>query len=91
MLQKIEKLEKVLDTLEKADKSTFLYKNFKEINSQLESILIDIKSNNLDNDKKVVPQEHLPAVKNLLNKIESLEGKILLKANLLTSFSNSNL
>ena len=91
MLQKIKKLDEVLNKLDEADKKSFVFENFNHLNLQIESILTDIKSNELNNSTNVISQEHITIFRNLLNKIDNLESKILPKANLLVSFSKSNL
>ena len=48
MLQKLEILDEALNKLDQINNKNFLFKKFKEVNSQIESILVDIKSNELD-------------------------------------------
>ena len=50
----------------------------------------EIKSNNLSNEQNNFSNDHLNVFKNLVNKIERLEVKILHKANLFESFSKSS-
>ena len=91
MLQKIEKLENALNKLEEANSTNFVFEDFNILNAQINSILIDINSTEFKGETVNISQQYIPVIKNLLNKIESIEKKILPKANLLASFSNSNL
>ncbi len=90
MIQKLEILDEKLNKLDEINNSNFLFENFKEINFQIESILIDLKSNELSIDQKNLSENHTIIFNNLLKKIERLESKILPKANLLESFSKFN-
>ena len=87
MIQKLEILDEKLDKLDEIDNSSFIFQNFKEINSQIETILFDLKSNELSIHQKNLSEDDIIIFKNLLKKIESLETKIFTKANLLESFS----
>ena len=88
MLEKLETLDNSLNMLDELNNNKFVFENFNEVNTQIEKILIELKSheqilkNNSSKDSKNV-------IKKLLSKIEMLETKILPKANLLASFSKS--
>ena len=88
MINKFQILDESLSMLAKADNNKFASEKFKKANSQIEKILLELKSNeqilknNLSKDYKNI-------IENLLSKIEKLETKILPKANLLASFSKS--
>ena len=90
MLQKIKILDEKLDKLDEINNDKFLFEKFNQINSQMETILVEIKSNKLSNEKNNLSNYHLNIFKNLLNKIERLEKKILPKANLFEAFSKSS-
>ena len=90
MLQKIKILGEKLDKLDEINNDKFLFEKFNQINSQIETILVEIKSNKLSNEQNNFSEDHLNIFKNLLNKIERLEIKILHKANLFESFSKSS-
>ena len=90
MLQKIKILDEKLDKLYEINNNKFLFEKFNEINSQIERILLDIKSNELNNEANNFSEDYLNIFKNLLNKIERLEVKILHKAQLFESFSKSS-
>ena len=88
MLNKLQILDENLDMLDEINNTIFAFEKFKKVNSQIEDILIELKSqeqilkNNSSKDYKNV-------IKNLLSKIEMMETKILPKANLLASFTKS--
>ena len=88
MINKFQILDESLNMLAVADNNKFVSEKFKEANTQIEKILLELKSNeqilknNLSKDYKNI-------IENLLSKIEKLETKILPKADLLASFSKS--
>ena len=89
MIQKIEILDESLNKLDEINNMSFSFENFKEINSQIEKILVDLKSNEETLKINKSYQEYINIFNNILNKIDMLETKILPKANLLASFSKS--
>ena len=89
MIQKIEILDENLNKLDEINNMSFSFENFKEINSQIEKILVDLKSNEETLKINKSSQEYINIFNNILNKIDMLETKILPKANLLSSFSKS--
>ena len=89
MIQKLEILDKNLNKLDEINNMSFSFENFKEINSQIEKILVDLKSNEETLKINKSSQEYINIFNNILNKIDKLETKILPKANLLDSFSKS--
>ena len=89
MIQKLEILDENLNKLDEINNMSFSFENFKEINSQIEKILVDLKSNEETLKINKSTQEYTYIFNNILNKIDMLETKILPKANLLASFSKS--
>ena len=89
MIQKLEILDKNLNKLDEINNMSFSFENFKEINSQIEKILVDLKSNEKTLIMDKYPEEYINIFNKILNKIDMLETKILPKANLLASFSKS--
>ena len=89
MIQKLEILDENLNKLDEINNMSFSFENFKEINSQIEKILVDLKSNDEILKINKSSQEYINIFSNILNKIDMLEAKILPKANLLASFSKS--
>ena len=89
MIEKLEILDENLNKLDEINNMSFSFENFKEINSQIEKILVDLKSNEETLKINKSSQEYINIFNNILNKIDILETKILPKANLLSSFSKS--
>ena len=87
MLQKLEILDAAFDKLDSINKLNFSYEKFKEVNSEIENILLEINLNELKVQKDNCDKIFI----NLLKKIDKLETKILPKANLLEEFSNSKI
>ena len=89
MIDKLNKLDLNLNRLEELDKNKFSSNNFKDVNQQLEAIVSQILSSmNIDSEKTLSTDEQV-FLENILSKIEKLETKILPKANLFNSFSQS--
>ena len=89
MIDKLNKLDLNLNKLEELDRNKFSSNNFKDVNQQLEAIVSQILSSmNVDSEKTLSTDEQV-FLENILSKIEKLETKILPKANLLNSFSQS--
>ena len=89
MIDKLHKLDLNLNKLEELDKNKFSSNNFKVVNDQLEMIVNQILSSmNIDAENKLSTDEQV-FLEKILSKIEKLETKILPKANLLNSFSQS--
>ena len=88
MINKFQILDESLDMLDEVNKGKFASEKFKEANSQIENVLIELKSNE-QIFKNNASKDYKDVIKNLLSKIEILETKILPKANLLASFSKS--
>ena len=89
MIDKLNKLDLNLNKLEELDKNKFSSNNFKDVNQQLEAVVGQILSTiNIDSEKTLSTDEQV-FLENILSKIEKLETKILPKANLFNSFSQS--
>ena len=89
MIQELDSLEQTLDMLDKINNKSFVAKNFKEINLQIEKILLKLKANEQTLKINNSSEDYIKIFKKILYKIELLESKILPKANLLNSFSKS--
>ena len=89
MIDKLNKLNLNLNKLEELDKNKFSSNNFKDVNQQLEAIISQILSSMNIDSKKTLSTDEQVFLENILSKIEKLETKILPKANLLNSFSQS--
>ena len=90
MLEKLKILDEALDKLDQINKNRFFFEKFKEINSEIEKILLEIKSYQSNVEINKLSEEHITILKNLLKKIDKLELKILPKATLLETFSMSS-
>ena len=89
MLHKLVILDETLNSLDNINNKRFSPEKFKEVNSQFEKILMELKSNEETLKINKSSQEYINIINNILNKIDMLETKILPKANLLDSFSKS--
>ena len=89
MIQKLKIFDETLDVLDKTNSKRFSSEKFKEINSQFENLLTELKSDEATLKINKTSQEYINIFNKILNKIDMLETKILPKANLLNSFSNS--
>lgn len=89
MIQKLKIFDETLDVLDKTNSKRFSSEKFKEINSQFEKILMELKSDEETLNINKSSEEYINIFNKILNKIDMLETKILPKANLLNSFSNS--
>ena len=89
MIQKLEILDETLNSLDYINNERFSSEKFKEVNSQFEKILMELKSNEETLKINKSSQEYINMFNNILNKIDMLEAKILPKANLLDLFSKS--
>ena len=89
MIQKLEILDKTLNSLEEINNKRFSFEKFKEVNSKIEEILNELKYNEQTLKKNKFSDDYINIFNNLLNKIDILETKILPKTNLLESFSKS--
>lgn len=89
MIDKLNKLDLNLNKLEELDKNKFSSNNFKDVNQELEAIVSQILSSMNIDSKKTPSTDEQVFLENILSKIEKLETKILPKANLLNSFSQS--
>ena len=89
MIQKLKILDETLNSLDELNNNRFSSEKFKEVNSQFENLLIELKSDEETLKINKTSQEYINIFNKILNKIEMLETKILPKANLLNSFSNS--
>ena len=89
MIQKLEILDEILNSLDDSNNKRFSSERFKEINTQFEKILMELKFDEETLNINKSSEEYINIFNQILNKIDMLETKILPKANLLNSFSNS--
>ena len=89
MIQKLEILDETLNELDEINNMRFSSQKFKEVNSKIEDILLELKSNEQIFKNNKSSEDYINSFTKLLNKIDTLETKILPKANLLITFSKS--
>ena len=89
MIQRLEILDETLNSLDNINNNRFSSERFKEVNSQFEKILMELKSNEETLKINKSSKEYINIYNNILKKIVMLETKILPKASLLASFSKS--
>ena len=89
MIKKLEILDEALNALDETNNKRFSTEKFKEVNYQIEKILIELKSDEQTLKINKSSEDYINIFNNLLSKINILETKILPKANLLDSFSKS--
>jgi hypothetical protein len=89
MIEKLQKTYGILNSFEELNSKKFNFNNIKAINE-----LLDLDLNqyaNIDNEsiKSNLSNEHKDLILNIISKIDTLESKILPKANLVNSFSEN--
>ena len=89
MIQKLKIFDETLDVFDETNSKRFSSEKFKEINSQFEEILMELKSDEETLNINKSSEEYINIFNKILNKIDMLQTKILPKANLLDSFSKS--
>jgi hypothetical protein len=89
MIEKLKNTYDILNLLEKENSKKFVSSVFKDLNKTLDldlkkyiSVSHEVNNSNLSNEEKEL-------ISNIIYKIEELETKILPKANLINSFSDS--
>jgi hypothetical protein len=88
-MNKIEQFTSILGRLEELDKEKFNYSEFQKVNTNLQELLAEISTNNeeLQSDNFVLENKNI--FLEIVSKIESLQEKILPKAEIIDSFSRS--
>ena len=85
MIEKLKNTYAILNDLEDQNSKKFVSRVFKDLNKTLELDLkeyISVNNSSFSNEEKKL-------ISNIIFKIEDLENKILPKANLINSFSDS--
>ena len=89
MIKKLKNTYDILNLLEDQNSKRFVSSVFKEINKTLDLDLKQYESVNKESDISNFSNEEKELISNIIHKIEELETKILPKANLINSFSDS--
>ena len=88
-MNKIEEFTSILGRLEELDKNKFNSSEFQKVNNKLQELLAEISANKeeLQSDNFVLKNKNI--FLEIISKIESLQEKILPKAEIIDSFSRS--
>ena len=89
MIKKLKDTYDILNLLEDQNSKRFVSSVFKDINKTLDLDLKQYESNNKETNISNFSNEEKELISNIIHKIEELETKILPKANLINSFSDS--
>ena len=89
MIKKLKNTYDILNLLEDQNSKRFVSSVFKDINKTLDLDLKQYESINKESDISNFSNEEKELISNIIHKIEELETKILPKANLINSFSDS--
>jgi len=89
MIKKLKDTYDILNLLEDQNSKRFVSSVFKDINKTLDLDLKQYESVNKESDISNFSNEEKELISNIIHKIEQLETKILPKANLINSFSDS--
>ena len=89
MIEKLKNTYAILNDLEDQNSKKFVSSVFKDINKTLDLDLKQYESVNKETNISNFSTEEKELISNIIHKIEELETKILPKANLINSFSNS--
>lgn len=89
MIKKLKDTYDILNLLEDQNSKRFVSSVFKDINKTLDLDLKQYESVNKETNISNFSNEEKELISNIIHKIEELETKILPKANLINSFSDS--
>ena len=89
MIKKLKDTYDILNLLEDQNSKRFVSSFFKDINKTLDLDLKQYESVDKESDISNFSNEEKELISNIIHKIEELETKILPKANLINSFSDS--
>ena len=89
MIKKLKNTYDILNLLEEQNSKKFVSSVFKDINKTLDLDLKQYESVNKETYISNFSSEEKELISNIIHKIEELETKILPKANLINSFSDS--
>ena len=88
-MNKIEEFTSILGRLEELDKEKFNSSEFQKVNNKLQDLLAQISTNkeDLQSDNFILDNKNI--FLEIISKIETLQEKILPKAEIIDSFSRS--
>ena len=90
-MNKIEEFTSILGKLEELDKDKFNSSEFQKVNNKLQELLVEISTNKkeLQSDNFFLDNRNI--FLEIISKIESLQEKIIPKAEILNSFSETQI
>ena len=89
MIEKLQKTYGILNSFEKLNSKKFNFNNIKDVNELLDLDLNQYANIDKESIKSNLSNEHKDLIVNIISKIDTLESKILPKANLMNSFSEN--
>ena len=89
MIEKLQKTYGILNSFKDFNSKKFNFNNIKDVNELLDFDLTQYTNIDKDNIKSNSSNEHKDLILNIISKIDTLESKILPKANLVNSFSKN--
>ena len=89
MIEKLQKTYGILNSFEDLNSKKFNFNNIKDINELLDLDLNQYANIDKESIKSNLSNEHKDVILNIISKIDTLESKILPKANLMNSFSEN--
>ena len=88
-MNKIEEFTTILGKLEKLDKDKFNSSEFQKVNNKLQELLVEISTDKKELQSDNFFLENKNIFLEIISKIESLQEKIIPKAEIINSFSES--
>lgn len=88
-MNKIEEFTTILGKLEELDKDKFNSSEFQKVNNKLQELLVEISTNKKELQSDNFFLENKNIFLEIISKIESLQEKIIPKAEIINSFSES--
>ena len=88
-MNKIEEFTNILGKLEELDKDKFNSSEFQKVNNKLQELLVEISTNKKELQSDNFFLENKNIFLGIISKIESLQEKIIPKAEIINSFSES--
>ena len=89
MIEKLKNTYAILNDLEDQNSKKFVSNSFKDLNKNLDLNLKEYVSLGIEANNSNFTNEEKKLISNIIFKIEDLENKILPKANLINTFSDS--
>ena len=90
-MNKIEEFTSLLNNLDELDKKKFNYSEFEIVNNKLQKLLDEMASRKVELQKDNFFLDNKNMFLEIISKIESLQDKMIPKAEIINSFSKSQL